>query len=148
MDTSPVETITRLKATFGCHTGTPLPVSQVRSAVAQLGLGPEFEELYSVANGLGLDWFVVLPIYDPSNPKTTWDSLQRANDQDHSKHQIAEMGFLDRFTIFAEIGGGAFAACERSDGSIWYEEDGELHQTDLSLWTFIETCLWEVADLS
>ncbi len=142
-----VENITRLKATYSFKSGRPLPVPRVKTVLANLGLGSDFEEFYSVVNGLFLEWFTVLPIYDPSSPKTTWDSLQRANDPEHSKYQIDDAEFLHRFTIFAEMGAGAFAACEKSTGTIWYEEDGDLHQTDLCLSGFIETCLREVAEL-
>lgn len=46
---------------------------------------------------------------------------------------------LRRFLVFADIGSG-FAALDRSDGSIWFQEVGDdLFQTDLSFWEFVET---------
>jgi hypothetical protein len=46
---------------------------------------------------------------------------------------------LRRFLVFADIGNG-FAAIDRGDGSIWYEEasDEEIRQTDLNLREFVE----------
>jgi hypothetical protein len=35
---------------------------------------------------------------------------------------------------------------DRSDGSIWYEEDGKLHQTDLDLAEFVDLSIREALE--
>ena len=54
---------------------------------------------------------------------------------------------MKRFVVFAEIGTGTCAVYDKRDGTIWYEEDGQLNQTDLSFEEFIETCVIEASEL-
>lgn len=140
------EYINRLKNKYSLKLLPPVSKNSIEEAVNSLCLSQDFIELYGVTNGLTFEWFRLLPIRDDSNVKSTWDSIQKANDTELSKFVVDEE-FLERFVVFAEIGGGACAVFDKTDGSIWYEEDGDLNQTDLSLGEFIETCLREVSDL-
>ena len=111
-----------------------------------LGLNAPFLDLYLFSNGLTHEWFKVLPIEDPENLKKTWDSIQKANDLSKSKFDV-DQDFLNRFVIFAEIGAGECAVFDKTDGTIWFEQSGELHKTDLDLEGFVEICLKEVKEL-
>ena len=89
----------------------------------------------------------MLPIFDRSDVKRTWDSIQRANDFTKSKHEMETASFFERFCVFAEIGAGDIAVYEKASGSIWIEEKEDLHKTSLSLLEFIERALREVREL-
>ena len=110
-----------------------------------LQLPDELADFFRSSNGLSSEWFKVFPIYDKSDPKRTWDSLEAVNSS-KSRFFGGDLEFMKRFLVFADIGGGRCAAFDRLDGTIWFEED-ELHQTNLSLEEFIETSLREVRDL-
>lgn len=89
----------------------------------------------------------MLPIYDDADVRRTWDSVQRANDPRLTSFLAQDAELLRRFLVFAGLNAGGCAVIDRADGSLWYEEQDELHQTSLTLPTFIETCLREVRDL-
>lgn len=110
------------------------------------GLPEALEEFYKITNGLSAGSFKILPVVDAADIKRTWDSVQRANDAGSTKFLARSSELLKRFIVFAEIGPGRAAAFDRTDGSIWYEEDAELRQTNLSLEGFIETVLREIAE--
>jgi hypothetical protein len=101
--------------------------------------------MYVAFNSVRLNWFAVLPIFNPDDVKNTWDSLERANSE-RSAYLEADPGLLERFLVFADIGDGACAAMERATGVIWYEEGDELVETPLSLPEFIETGLKEASE--
>lgn len=130
---------------YGCRVLAPIPEDLLDEVSRTLSLPNCFKEFYKHCNGLSCEWFRVFPVRDPSNPKKTWDSLELANSS-QSRYFSGDLEFLSRFLVFAEISGGQCASCDRSDGSIWYEEN-ELHQTDMTLEEFIETSLREVAEL-
>ena len=140
------EIVKRLKGKYGVELEPPLDEDNIRSVVEGLELGKEFVDFYIVTNGLSLGWFRVLPIQDRSRTKKTWDSLQRANDPKTTKYDLDEQ-FLERFTAFADIGARECAVYDKTDGTIWYEEGQEYHQTNLSLEGFIELCLKEATEL-
>lgn len=54
-----------------------------------------------------------------------------------------DVALLGRFLVFSDIGGGDCAVIDRGDESIWYEEGGELHQTDLDIVSFVDVSLQE-----
>ena len=141
-----IEIISKLEKTFEFKTVNPVSKDFIEAVIKTLGLSQEFVRFFVVTNGLSYEWFRILTIEDSKNIKHTWDSIQKANNVEKSKFDVDEE-FLDRFVIFAEIGGGACAVFDKSDGSIWYEENGNLNRTDLSLAKFIETSLLEVTDL-
>ena len=119
-------------------------------ADAQQATGEFPEDLhtfYRVTNGLLCEWFNLLPIERDSEVKGTWDGLRRANDASKTKFFTASKDLLDRFLIFADIGGGHCACFDRQDDSIWVQDSDGLHQTDLTLSEFIETTAREVAEL-
>lgn len=107
----------------------------------------ELEELYKVTNGLTAGPFKILPIEDRTDLKRTWDSLQRANKPDATRFLSRSQQLLDQFIVFADIGLGRAAAYDRREGSIWYEEEGQLRQTDLALDDFVEASLRDIAEL-
>lgn len=111
------------------------------------GLPSDLVAIYKVTNGLVSEWFHMLPIYSPENAKNTWDSLERANEATSTRFLGGDEERMERFFIFAEIGGGNCACIQRKDGSIWFEDEEGIHQTDLNLRDFVETMLQEVADL-
>lgn len=111
-----------------------------------VGLPAALEELYAVTNGLSAGSFKILPLEDTADIKRTWDSVQRANDAQSTKFLARSPELLKRFVVFADIGVGQAAVFDRTDGSIWYEESGELRQTDLSLEAFVESVLREIAE--
>ena len=125
-----------LKGEFDFTSADALPAEVVERILAELGLGSDFTEFYKNMNGLNYGWFKILPISNPDDIKRTWDSLEKANNANSSKFTVEEP-FLDRFVVFAEIGAGKFAAYDKSDGSIWFESEQELHQTNLGLGKFI-----------
>ena len=141
-----LEKINDLQSKYGFKKIKPLSRDVIEALVSKLGLNAAFLELYLITNGLSHEWFRILPIEDPSNIKSTWDSIQKANEADKSKFELDEE-FLSRFVAFAEIGVGECAVFDKTDGSIWFEENEELQKTDMDLTDFIETCLKEVEEL-
>lgn len=116
---------------------------------SKLGNFPEpLREFYQSFNGLTSGWFALLAVENPDDIKHTWDGIQRANDPLKTKYLDGDTALLQRFLVFAHLDALQCAAYDRSDGSIWYEQESELVQTDLSLEQFIETCLREVKGLS
>lgn len=112
-----------------------------------MDLPQDLWDFYARTNGLDSGWLKVLPLADATTIKRTWDSLQRANDPSKTAYFGGDEELLHRFLIFAALDAVRCAAFDRSDGTIWYEEDGELQQTDLNLSDFIELCLREVREL-
>jgi hypothetical protein len=112
-----------------------------------LSFPDDFGTLSEVTNGLRSDWFHLLPFHSPDDVKDTWDSLNRANDPTTTRFLGRDDELMKRFFIFAEIGGSHCACIDRKDGSIWFEDDEGLHQTDMDLREFVETTLREVAEL-
>jgi hypothetical protein len=110
------------------------------------GLPAALQEFYGTTNGLVAGSFIVLPLEDPTDIRRTWDSIQRANDPKATKFLAQSAELLGRFIVFADIGVGQAAAFDRTDGSIWYEEDGKMRQTDLSLDAFVGTVLREISE--
>ena len=110
-------------------------------------LPEEFVSFYRTANGLQSVWFNILPVFSKESPKSTWDSLSRANNPKTTRFFNGDPELLKRFIVFAEIGGGYCACIERDTGSIWFEDDDGIHETDMSLREFIEVTLAEVTDL-
>ena len=133
---------------YGARTRAPLPEAEVRDRLLELSIDlPQLTALYVVTNGLSLDWFVVFPLLDRRDTKHTWEDLSRVNRPGTTRYLGGDAGLLERFLVFSTIGAGAAGVLDRTDGSIWYEEDGELHQTTWSLGEFIENALREVGEL-
>jgi hypothetical protein len=125
----------------------PVSNPDISSVLDTLGPCPnDFKEFYEVTNGLSYGWFKIFPIEDKLNIKKTWDSIQKANDSQNSIYRDGTYELFERFIIFGVIGGGNVALIDRTDFSIWFEED-DLHQTDFTLYEFIETTLREVKEL-
>jgi len=103
------------------------------------GVPPELKELLKITNGLVCRSFRLFSVFDHTRTKKTWDSLQRANDTEKTNALGGDKDLLSRFLVFADIGNG-FAVWDRTDGTIWFEENGsqDLVQTDLSLREFVE----------
>ncbi len=133
--------------TFNVKKTKPLPIHEITSELDQLGPVPgDLIDFYKVTNGVTFEWFKIFPIEDKSNIKKTWNSLQRANDLKKSNFLDRDEELFKRFLIFASISGGNCALIDRTDFTIWYEED-DLFDTDLSLFEFIEIGFKEVRDL-
>jgi hypothetical protein len=119
----------------------PAGTAVIAEAEHLLGELPgELKDVLARANGLVCRSFRLLSAFDRDQPKKTWESLQRANDPSTTRALGGDPDLLARFLVFADIGGG-FAAWDRVQGSIWFEEahDEELCHTDLSLSEFVET---------
>jgi hypothetical protein len=52
-----------------------------------------------------------------------------------------DKSILNRFLVFADIGGTRCALFDRTDGSIWFEDEEQLSRTDMSLFEFIDALL-------
>lgn len=122
---------------------SPASLQLIKTAKSELNIPMKLCELYAISNGLQHEWFRIPPLYDPENPKHTWDSLQRTNDPEHSKY-LTDAELPQEYLVFAEISGPDFAVISRKDGRIWFAQREELHQTDLSLVEFIRVILREV----
>ena len=141
--------IETLRVKHGFSTKLPLSDDILTSRLKSLGIESlDFAEFYRNTNGMIYEWFEVFPLYDKQNLKNTWNSLERANDSEHSSYLKGYPSEIrSRFLVFASIGGDGCALIDRNDSSIWFEENEELHQTDLSLIEFIETMCKEVSEL-
>lgn len=106
----------------------------------------DLREFYSVTNGLEKDWFQMFPLTDTANIKKTWNSLSRANTPGQTLYLRDHPELLERFLVLASISGGNCALLDRTDLSIWFQAGG-LHQTNLSLYEFIETEFREVEEV-
>jgi len=142
------EAVERWKKAYGCVSLAPVVEELLTVTLAALNVDhADLRQFYRAANGLSLEWFTVLPIEDPRDIKRTWDGLNRANDPTRTKHLGGDLEMLQRFLVFAKLDASNCVALDRGDGSIWYQEHGEIHQTDLPLEDFIETTLKEVTEL-
>lgn len=117
----------------------------VKARESVKGLPGTLQAFYRVTNGLSAGVFKVLPVEDPRDIKRTWDGLQRANDPRLTRFLGRSAQLLSRFIVFADVGVGRAGVFDREDGSIWYEDEDQLRQTNLSLDGFIEATLRGVA---
>lgn len=138
-----------LRSKYGFSTKSPLPSKIVTSKLKTLGIeSSDVSEFYERTNGIVYEWVEIFPLYDEQNIKNTWNSVERINDPAHSPYLNGYPSEIrDRFMIFASIGGDGCALIDRNDMTIWFEEEEELHQTDLSLMEFVETMCKEVSEL-
>ena len=124
----------------------PPPSSEdSRKSLLQLAPNNAYEtlfEFYKYTNGLNVRWLTIFPCTNV--PPTPAVKLLDANDIYLTSYLGGSEELLEIFVVFADIGDEAVAVIDRRDGTIWYEEDGELVQTDLSLQSFISTCLMEM----
>ena len=133
---------------YALHVRSPARQEALQEAINQIGnLPDDLSALYQCSNGLSLHWFTVLPLYDSADVKHTWNSLQRANNPQTTRFLEADETLIRRFIVFASLDAGRCAVIDRSDSSLWYEEEDQLHQTSMPLREFIETCLREVTEL-
>ena len=119
----------------------PATAAVLADAERVLGeLPTELTDLLSRSNGVVCRSFRIYSAFDRDQPKKTWESLQRANDIEKTRALGGDRDLLDRFLVFADIGGG-FAVWDRTDHSIWFEEldNDDLRQTDLSFQAFVES---------
>ena len=121
------------------------PASEELIAGAEMSLGPLpvlLRDLLQQTNGLVCRSFCLYPVFDPSRPKKTWESIQRVNDPRTTRALAADADLLKRFLVFADIGNG-FAAMDRNDGTIWFEEESgsSFDQIDLDLREFVEVMI-------
>jgi hypothetical protein len=136
------------KREFVVQVFPPATNELVDAAIKTMGPLPyDLLAVLFITNGLTSGWFSLLPLHDATDVKRTWDSLQRANDLKTTRFLDRDETLLSRFLVFAALDAGGCAVIDRADGSLWYEEQGELHQTNLSLKDFVTTCLREVKDL-
>lgn len=139
--------VSSLRDSFQIHARKPLSSEMVIEAFRTLDASScGINGLYLACNGFTGEWLNLLPIENPRDVTRTWNGLRLANDPMKSRYLNKHIELLPRFLIFADIGNGCAAAIDRNDGSVWYEEDNELHQTDLSLPDFLVTCLREERD--
>jgi hypothetical protein len=114
----------------------------VLEELTQYNLGDsihDFVSIYTHTNGFCIRWLTFFAcVEEPGSPTM---SLHDVNKHDASPYFDGNPAILDRFFVFADIGNNSAAVLDRADGSIWYESDGELAQTDLTLMDFITTCL-------
>lgn len=111
-------TIERWEAEFGVRRHPPAAPDALERAVAQLGLPADLVGLYTCSNGLSSGWFWVLPIYDGTNVRRTWDSIQRANDPNMTSFLERDAELLGQFLVFAGLDAGGCAVIDRVDVSI------------------------------
>ena len=107
----------------------------------------ELCDFYTATNGLSAEWFVIFPILDSTDITHTWNDLRRVNSLTSSPYLAADPSLFNRFFVFSDIGATQCATIDRQDGTIWFEQDGEMHQTSLDLKGFVERCLLEVKEL-
>jgi hypothetical protein len=112
---------------------------QAEQAIGELPV--DLRQLLRITNGMSLNSFKLFPVFDPNDVKKTWKSLQRVNDPVATPYLAQDPALLRRFLVFSDVGGGDCAVIDRGDQSIWYEENGELHQTDLDVMRFVEVSL-------
>lgn len=102
------------------------------------------ETFLASTNGLIVGPLKMLPVEDEKDIKRTWDSILRANNPGSTRFLNRSDELLNRFIVFAEIGAGRAAAIDRTDGSIWFEDEGLLRQTNLMLEDFVDTLVREM----
>ncbi len=118
----------------------------VERASADLGSFPtDLLVLYLCTNGLSKDAFVIFSIADDSDPKRTWNSVQRANRQGQTEVLVGyETDVTSRFLVIGQVAYERGALVERSTGALWFEDDEKLVHTNHSLEPFIDACLRDI----
>jgi hypothetical protein len=133
---------------YGCTTFPPAELAALTAAEKAVGpLPTDLRNFYQLTNGLSVEGLRVLPVETPSDIKRTWDGLRRANDLEKTQFLGRDPSLLQRFLIFAVLSGNVCAVFDRGDSSLWYEEGGELQQTDLDLAGLLEAALKELRDI-
>lgn len=136
--------ITHWKSEYDITVLKPLEEKKLREQIKKLGMYEEdILNFYSLTNGLYLNGFTMLPFYNATDVKRTWDSIERANDSEKTKYLGKNQELLEEFCVFSEINPFECAVFRRPDKSIWYEEDGSLNKINLDLKDFIELSLKE-----
>ncbi|PTY00880.1 hypothetical protein DB346_14825 [Verrucomicrobia bacterium LW23] len=111
-------------------------------------LPPVFQAFYQAANGFRSDWFNMLPFHSAADPHRTRDNLGRANDLRTTRFLWQDAELMQRFVVFAHKDGGAACSCvDRREGAIWVQDESGIHQTNLALRNYLESCLRKVAEL-
>jgi hypothetical protein len=114
----------------------PQSTAIIEKAKEKLNFSEEIKDFFMQTNGMYHEQLRVLPLFDKSNPKLTWDSIERANDITTTKFNVDE-NLLKDFAVFAELEGLTCAMVSKEDGKIWYEDSEGFHRTKLSLEDFI-----------
>jgi len=135
------------KKTYPCKILPPAKEEQFRKAYFLEDYAKDLCAFYKHCNGISYEWFSILPLEDSSHIKTTWDSINVANNPSKTRFLDGDRELLHHFLVFAELDANRCAVMDKKEGSIWYEENGELHQTNLSLEEFIDSVLKEVNEL-
>ena len=139
----------QLRGSYDFRQRKPVSSDLVSKALNGLGLAnPDLKEFYRATNGLSFEWFTVFAIEDPNDIKRTWKGLGWANALEKTSYLNRSEELLRRFVVFADIGDSKVGVIDRKDNSIWFEENGKLHQTDLGLREFVELGLKEAAELA
>ena len=138
------ERVERWKTAYGAKTRRGATDDLLMGAEQIIGELPgDLKELLRITNGVSAHSFKLFPVLDRNDVRSTWESLQRVNDPTTTSYLANDADLLRRFLVFSDIGGGDCAVIDRKDQSIWYEEDGDLHQTDLDVVSFVEASLKE-----
>jgi hypothetical protein len=130
----------------GVRAAPALDEGDVLAAAEALRIPSVLLELYRVCNGSSREWFRVLPIEDRTDVKHTWDGLRRANDPRTTRFLGRDARLLDRFLVFAALDAARCAVIDRTDSSIWAQEDDELQQTATTLIEFVGASIRAVND--
>lgn len=140
------EKLLELLKKSGCKLLDPVNSKKMDEFEMLFGNVPDdLKKFYSISNGLELNSWRILPIYDEQNIKRTWDSIERANNIKDTKFAVDE-SMLKNFVIFSEIRGGKCVLYSKETKAIWFETEDEYVETDLTLWEFIENMLLEEKD--
>ena len=95
----------------------------------------ELRKVYEFTNGFFAPMFDLLPIFDKSNIKRTWDSINRANSEKNTFN--FSQTWLDRFCIFGKFDGKYAAAFDKNDHTLWIEYPDGMHEKIISLRDFL-----------
>ena len=100
------------------------------------------KELYLETNGICSDKLVILPFFDNSDTKRTWDSIERANNFEKSRFSV-ESDILRDFLIFGDIGAGYGLMIHKATEKLWYEDIDGWYEIDIPLYDCILNLLLE-----
>jgi hypothetical protein len=101
----------------------------------------DLKKLYMFTNGFFSSTLELLPIFDKSNIKCTWDSINRTIDFDTKGFAYNHSNMSD-FCVFGRLSPPNNAIAYKKDNkALCFEGDDEIIETSFNLRDFIAICL-------
>lgn len=101
----------------------------------------DLKALYIFSNGFSSSNLEILSIFDKTNQKKTWDSINKA-EKSLDKGFAYHHDHMENFCVFGRLAPPNYAvAYKRDNGSFCFESEAAIIETDFNLRDFLAICL-------